>query len=148
MNPILVRQEQIEQERKRSESFRFPIRIHYVYPFHDRPDPNNRDVAMIRDFCRRNNIHFLARAYDMEKYKEDCDSIERLPAYQIYYKYDWDSVCYYPLSAVSIVKKLIVEHEEKQRRIQDWGKKRNRVVEFFRNLFRRQPLMERSRRSF
>ena len=61
-----------------------------------------------------------------------------------------DRPIYLDYYADSIAKKLIVEYEEKQRRLQDWGKKRNRIAEFFRNLFRKKSLMEKlqSRRSF
>ena len=150
ISPVLIRQKQIEDERRRRESYRFPVRIHYVYNPHERQDPNDTDVVLIRDFCKKNSLYFLAREYDMEKYEEDCNYIQRLPAFQVYYDYAWDSTCYYPLSAISIAKKLIVEYEQKQRNVHDWTKKRTRWMEFFRNLFRKKSLMEKTqeRRSF
>ena len=150
MNPIVQRQQQIEEERRAREDFRFPVRIHYVYSPHERQNPDDVDVILIRDFCKKNNIYFLARTYDMDKYEEDCNYIRRLPAFQVYYDYSWDSTCYYPLSAIAIAKKLIVEYEQKQRNVHDWTKKRSRFLEFFRNLFRKKSLMERvqGRRSF
>lgn len=150
MNPILEQQRETEEERNRREAYRFPVRVHYVYYRNEPQDPNDPDITLVRDFCKKNSIYFLAREYNMDKYTEDCDYIRRLPAFQVYYDGSWDSVCYYPLSAISIAKKLIVEYEEKQRRLQDWGKKRNRIAEFFRNLFRKKSLMEKlqTRRSF
>lgn len=150
MNPLLEHQRKLEEDRIARESFRFPVRIHYVYNPRERQNPNDPDVALIREFCKKNSLSFVAREYDMDKYKEDCDQICRLPAFQIYYDLSWDSVCYYPLSAISIAKKLIVEYELKQRHVHDWGKRRNRFMEFFRELFRKKSRIEKvqGRRSF
>lgn len=150
MNPILEQQRQIDEERTRKEAFRFPVRVHYVYYRHEVQDPNDPDIVLIRDFCKKNSIYFAAREYDKDKYSEDCDYVRRLPAFQVYYDGSWDSTCYYPLSAISIAKKLIVEYEQKQRRVHDWTKRRSWFSEFIQNLFRKKSLMEKlqTRRSF
>ena len=150
MNPILQQQRRIEDDRNAKETFRFPVRIHYVFNPNESQNPKDTDVVFIRDFCTKNSIYFLARSYDMNKYEDDCLYISRLPAFQLYYDHSWDSTCYYPLSAVSIAKKLIVEYEQKQRAVHDWTKRRSRFTEFFRNLFRKKSLMEKlqARRSF
>ena len=149
-NPILVEQREAEEDRARREAFRFPVRIHYVYHPRNIPDFNDPDIQLIRDFCKKNSLYFLAREYDMEKYDEDCNYIRRLPAFQVYYDYSWDSTCYYPLSAIAIAKKLIVEYESKQRNLHDWTKRRSWFSEFIRNLFRKKSLLEKTqgRRSF
>lgn len=150
ISPVLLRQQEIDEERRRRESYRFPVRIHYVYHKLERQDPNDPNVVLVRDFCAKNSIYFLAREYDMDKREEDCLYIRRLPAFQVYYDHAWDSTCYYPLSAISIAKKLIVEYEQKQRNVHDWGKRRKRFIDFFRELFRKKSLMEKvqGRRSF
>jgi hypothetical protein len=150
-NPVLLRQQEIDDERRRRESYRFPVRIHYVYHNIERQDPNDNNVVLIRNFCKENSIYFLAREYNIDKYEEDCLYIRRLPAFQVYYDHAWDSTCYYPLSAISIAKNLIVEFETKERRVHDWGKRKRRFLDFFWDLFRKKSLMERThgrRRSF
>lgn len=56
--------------------------VEYVYkPPHDY---KNKTYLLLKEFCDEIGIQFLTRPYDSDRYAQDRDNIERLPAIHIY----------------------------------------------------------------
>lgn len=47
-------------------------------------DYNDVNIHSIRDYCHKLNVMFDTRLYDSDKYNDDRDLIQRLPAYHVY----------------------------------------------------------------
>jgi hypothetical protein len=111
-NPIVESQQKEEQERRLREGFRYPFKIVCVYE-----DKENSDFPIIRevkDYSDQNNLTFLARQYDTEKYSDDI-LIKRLPAFHIYYKNYIDRTEYYNSDPIRNIQLLVWAYQDEMR---------------------------------
>jgi hypothetical protein len=111
-NPIVEKQQKEEQERRVREGFRYPFKIACVYE-----DKENSDFPIIRevkDYCDQNNLTFLARQYDTDKYGDDI-LIKRLPAFHIYYKNYIDGTEYYNSDPIRKIQILVWAYQDEMR---------------------------------
>lgn len=125
-NPI-VEQLQAEQAvRCAAESYRYPFHIVCVYL-----DEDSNDFPIIqevREYCKGNQLTFMARQYNAEKYEEDI-AIPRLPAFHIYYKKYCYETHYYdtnPVHKIQVVVWAFQDREKekerkRQKRIEQWN---------------------------
>jgi hypothetical protein len=111
-NPIVERQQQAEAEHRAQESFRYPFRITCIYHTSDDSDfPVVRDV---REYCQKNNLIFLSRQYDIDKYEEDME-IRRLPAFHMYYKGYVQDRQYYDTDPIHKIQLLVWAYQDVER---------------------------------
>lgn len=61
---------------------RYPMKVVYVYRLPT--NFNDATLAEIRQMCEDQNIPFKIREYNSDKYEEDREEIERLPAFHLY----------------------------------------------------------------
>lgn len=112
MNPIVERNLAAEAEHRERVNFRYPFRIVCVYQ-----DEENNDFPIIhevRNYCNHNNLIFLARQYNADKYAEDV-SVNRLPAFHIYYKKDIQETHYYNSDPVHKIQVLVWAYQDEMR---------------------------------
>lgn len=144
-NPIVEKQEKEEAERRAKEAYRYPIRLVCVFK-----DYENNDYPVIlesRKYCNENNIVFVARQYNLDKYEEDCD-IKRLPAFHLYYKGGHDQIQYFDTNPIQHVQKLVWEFEDEEKKKERLRKKRQEQWEAFKATliptwsFKRKPALD------
>lgn len=111
-NPMVERRLQEEAEQRARESFRYPFRVVCVFQ-----DANNNDFPIIhdvRDYCLNNHLVFVARQYDPDGYPEDM-SVNRLPAFHVYYKKEVQETHYYDLDPVHKIQILVWAYQDEMR---------------------------------
>lgn len=111
-NPIVERQQQAEAEHRARESFRYPYRVVCIYHLSEGVD--FPIVNEVRDYCLKNNLIFLSRNYDIDKYEEDME-IHRLPAFHIYYKGYVQQREYYDTDPIHKVQLIVWAHQDVER---------------------------------
>lgn len=109
-------------------------------------DYNDVNIHAIRDYCIQLNVMFDTRLYDSDKYHDDRDVIERLPAYHVYinrrifrtfypntrpYQHIQESIQYY--------KDGIEARKRRRHRFQSFIAS---IITMFRNLGKRKTKME------
>jgi hypothetical protein len=135
-NPIVQRQLEAEEEFRRKEIYRYPFHIVCVYE-----DEDSNDFPIIletRDYCNKNNLTFMARQYDFEKYNDDM-FVKRLPAFHIYHKkwiYETHHYDDNPVHKIQLVVWAYQDEEKekarrKQRRKEKWDSTVTSFQEFF-----------------
>ncbi len=111
-NPIVEQQQAEEQERRRKEAFRYPYHIVCVYL-----DEESNDFPIIhevREYCKKNNLTFMNRQYDVDKYEEDM-AIRRLPAFHIYHKKYVYETHYYDMDPAYKIQLVIWAYQDRER---------------------------------
>jgi hypothetical protein len=135
-NPIVEKQQQDEAERRAKAAFRYPYQIICVYLPEDGYDfPIFHDV---KKYCSENNLSFLARPYDHEKYEEDM-YVKRLLAFHIMYKKYHQETHYYdtdPIHKIQIVVWAYQDEEKAKARARQKRQERwDSLVEGFQSIF-------------
>lgn len=111
----------------------YPIKVVYVY----KHPHNYNDVTFltIRDFCEEIGIEFLCREYDSTKYKDDRDSIERLPSIHIYESNRREKTIYpntRPFQHIEeVCNKVDLRNFEKQKSTELWKQRFQRIKSMF-----------------
>lgn len=111
-NPIVEKHQQAEDEHKARESFRYPFRIVCIY--HSSEDSDFPVVRDVREYCLKNNLIFLSRQYDIDKYEEDMD-IHRLPAFHMYHKGYVQERQYYDTDPIHKIQLLVWAYQDVER---------------------------------
>ncbi len=120
-NPIVEKQEADERERREKEAFRYPFHICCVFM-----DSENNDFPVIidvRDYCKKNNLTFKARQYDIDKFQEDTN-IQRLPAFHIYYRKEFYETHYYNTDPIHKIQIVVWAFEDREREKEKLRQKR------------------------
>lgn len=148
-NPIVDRQIAAEEEYRKRLAFRYPFRIQCIYLPEDGHDfPVFHEV---KKYCEENNLTFIAREYDHERYQEDI-AIKRLLAFHIYYKGYVQETHYYDEDPVHKIQLVVwayqdVEKEKAkalQRRQERWDKFKESLNNIFTlDHFKRKPALDR-----
>ena len=135
-NPIVERLREAEEEFRRQETFRYPFHIVCVY---EDEDSNDFPIILeVRDYCGKNNLTFMARQYNYDKYQDDL-GIKRLPAFHIFHKkwiYETHHYDENPIHKIQLVVWAYQDQEKekarkKQRRKENWDSAVSSVQDFF-----------------
>ena len=111
-NPIVEKQQQDEAERRAKAAFRYPFQIICVYLPEDGYDfPIFHEV---KKYCAENNLAFLARPYDHEKYEEDM-YVKRLLAFHIMYKKYYQETHYYDTDPIHKIQVVVWAYQDEER---------------------------------
>ena len=135
-NPIVEQQQKEEQQKRIREGFRYPFQIICVYE--DKENSNFPIIREVKDYCNQNNLTFLARQYDIDKYNDDM-LVKRLPAFHIYYKKYIHMTEYYNSDPIRKIQLLVWAYQdemrEKERRRIHRQEQWNSIVETVHSVF-------------
>lgn len=142
-NPIIEKQEREEEERRKQEAFRYPMKICCVYR-----DSENNDFPIIhevRAHCHENHLVFTAREYDADKYEEDS-WIKKLPAFHLYFHGGHCDIFYYDNNPVHKIQKELWAYQEKEKKREERARKRkeqwNGWILSMRSVFKKKTLLD------
>jgi hypothetical protein len=111
-NPLAERQKQERENQKAQEDYRYPYKVVCIYL-----DPLNNDFPIIhevRDHCQGNNLVFSARQYDIDRFTDHM-IINRLPAFQVYYKKELYETIYFDENPVYKLNCIVWAYQDEQR---------------------------------
>jgi len=111
-NPVVDARLEQEAAARAAAAYRYPYRVVCVFE-----DIENSDFPIVRDmksYCDGNNVSFVARQYNVDKYEEDMP-IKRLPAFHIYYKTYIFETHYYDTNPVYKVQLVIWAFQDEER---------------------------------
>ena len=74
-----------------SKTISYPIKVVCVV---DNLSHKNENIKKVREFTHSFSLTFITREYDYHTYSEDCNFIERLPAFHIYVKNSYKKTFY------------------------------------------------------
>lgn len=131
-NPIVEKQEQEEKERNQKAAYRYPFRI--VCVFMNSQTNDFPIIHEVRDYCNENNLIFVARQYNIDKYDEDM-IIQRLPAFHLYYKNYVQETTYFDTNPVYMAQRFVWAYQDKQRAKERARKKWDEKIEQWKGFF-------------
>lgn len=144
-NPALEQKEKNETERREKEAFRYPFIVTCVVRYTE--DLNETPhFQLVRTFCAENHISFSAREYDCHRYDEDCNYIEKLPAFHLYSKNgrEYLETYYTDQNPIQKIQTEILEWKKNQAkrkaRKDAWQRRTAGLIGFFESLsFKKKP---------
>ena len=77
-------------------------------------DDLSDDIRFVRDYANKVNILFETRLYDPRKISEDCNFVERLPAFHIYVKNGYSKTFYLNTRPTQIIDEIVEEYKKKK----------------------------------
>jgi hypothetical protein len=129
---------------KVTEKVRYPIRIYCIV--RDLSDTRDELIQEIREHTQNSGAMFMTRIYDSKKFSEDCNFIERLPAFHVYRNYSYIKTFYpntRPLQHINeSIDAYIQKLETKKRQSARWNKRVLSIVAWFKKLLHRKTRME------
>lgn len=144
-NPTVEIRNQNEKERREKEAFRYPFIVTCVVRYTE-DLPNTPSFKLVRTFCENNHVAFSAREYDSHRYSEDCNFIEKLPAFHLYYKNGREHYMTF-YGDQNPVQKILEEigdwkkeQEKRKARKEAWDRRITGLISFFEGLsFKKKP---------
>jgi hypothetical protein len=150
-NPVKDAQDQI-QKQKQMKPKEYPVRVCcVVWEF---PDSNGHTVIKaVKDHAHASGAIYMTRLYDSRKYSDDCNVIQRLPAFHIYINGSYNRT-FYPDTPILQTLQNIDEcievcnrrAEQKKKRKERWSKIYTSFKNWLRSLANRETRLERYER--
>lgn len=127
---------------------RYPLCVAYIYRL-----PTNFQDSMlleIRTLCLEKNIEFRIREFDSNKYQEDCDEIERLPALHLYERGAYMRTFYPVGRPIQIIQdahaNLVAEDWNSKKKRKQWKEWFHDILERIRAIGRKQSKLDKRER--
>ncbi len=111
-NPIVEQLQEQRTEERRKQDFRYPFHIVCVYM-----DEDSNDfpiITEVKEYCARNNLTFMVRQYDIDRFDEDM-FIKRLPAFHLFYKKYIQDTEYYDTNPVHKIQIAVWAYQDELR---------------------------------
>ena len=131
----------VQKEVAVSEKISYPIRVICVL---DSLSHGNKEIQSIREYTQKLGLTFVTREYDHRTYSEDCNFIERLPAFHIYTKTSYRKTFYINSNPYNVIHETLNLYIDKIERKQKkpWKGFLKRCVVSVKKFFHKKTRME------
>jgi hypothetical protein len=143
-NPVQETKDAQAAAARDEEKIKYPIRICCI--LRDNVQYSDELIKSIRDHTIDKGAMFTTRIYDSKKYSEDCNFIERLPAFHIYKEHSYIKTFYPNTRPLQHVNDTVDEYlrvlEVRRLKKDKWNKTFKKVLKWFKSIGKKKTRLE------